>query len=187
MRKLIAFMQTTIDGYFASPTGDMSWAHRGASDREWKDFVEGNASGGGELVFGRKTYEMMVQYWPTPQAAERSPLVAERMNALPKIVFSRTLERASWRNTRLVKGDLVAEMRKLKTADGPDMAILGSGSIVKQLAEAGLIDEFQIVVNPLALGGGQSLFGGVGHRLPLRLMQTRSFANGNVLLRYAGA
>jgi dihydrofolate reductase len=99
-------------------------------------------------------------------------------------VFSRTLEKASWKNTKLVKGDIAAEVRKMKKESGPDMAILGSGSIVSQLAQAGLIDEFQIVVNPIVLGKGQSLFDGVKDRLTLKLIKTRAFANGNVVLYY---
>ena len=108
------------------------------------------------------------------------------MNSLPKIVFSRTLDEASWRNTQLLKGDLVAEVRELKEGAGEDMAILGSGSIVSQLAQAGLIDEFQIVVNPVVLGKGSALFDGI-RSLPLKLTKTRAFANGNVFLCYEPA
>jgi dihydrofolate reductase len=106
------------------------------------------------------------------------------MNQLPKVVFSRTLRQVSWQNTTLVKGDLAAAVRDLKRAPGPDMVILGSGSIVSQLAQVGLIDHFQIVVNPIVLGKGKSMFDGVQTTLALRLTGTRSFANGNVLLDY---
>jgi dihydrofolate reductase len=112
------------------------------------------------------------------------PSVAEGMNQSPKIVFSRTLDKASWNNTRLVKGDIATEMRKLKNEPGPGMAILGSGSIVAQLAQERLIDEFQIVVNPIALGNGKTMFNGIKERLPLKQTSTRTFGNGNVLLCY---
>jgi dihydrofolate reductase len=187
MRKLIVFNQVTLDGYFAGPGGDISWAHKGKSDPEWNAFVAENASGGGMLVFGRVTYEMMASYWPTPLAAERDPVVAERLNALPKIVFSRTLDKASWQNTKLLKGDLAAEMRKLKQQPGPGMAILGSGRITAQLAAAGLIDAFQLVVNPIVLGSGRTMFDGIEKQLALKLIRTRAFANGNVLLSYEPA
>jgi len=184
MRRLISFTQVTLDGYFTGRNGDLSWAHEGQQDAEWNALVAENASGGGVLLFGRMTYELMVSYWPTPAALANDPVVAERMNNLPKVVFSRTLDRASWSNTRLVKGDLAAEVRMMKQEAGEGMAILGSGSIVSQLAQAGLIDEYQIVVKPVALGEGRTMFDGIRQKLALRLMSTRAFSNGNVLLSY---
>jgi dihydrofolate reductase len=136
------------------------------------------------LVFGRITYEMMASFWPTPQAMQMMPAVAEGMNKSPKIVFSRTLDEASWKNTRLIKGDISAQMRALKEETGAGMAILGSGSIVSQLAQAGLIDEYQFVTNPIVLGGGRTMFEGVKEKLHLKLINARTFQNGNVLLRY---
>jgi len=96
----------------------------------------------------------MAGFWTTPYAMENMPVVAERMNNLPKVVFSRTLDKASWNNTTLIKGDLAAETRKIKQEPGNDMVILGSGSIVSQLAQEGLIDEYEVVVNPIVLGEG---------------------------------
>lgn len=182
MRKLAVFNSVTLDGYFVDTKGDMSWAHR--DDPEWNAFVADNASGEAVLVFGRVTYEMMASWWPTPRALQSMPVVAERMNSLQKVVFSRTLDRASWNNTRLVKSDLASSIRQMKREPGNDLIILGSGSIVAQLAQEGLIDEFQIALNPIALGAGRTMFDGVRERLRLKLTQTRSFANGNVFLRY---
>src|SRR5262249_41155733 len=147
-------------------------------------FGDANAKSGGTLLFGRVTYELMAGYWATPMAAKNTPTIAERMNHLPKIVFSRTLDKASWNNTRILKGDLAAEIRKLKQEPGDDMVILGSGSIVSQRAQEGLIDEYQIVVSPIALGRGRTLFDGVKNRQPLKLTKSRAFANGNVFLVY---
>jgi len=182
MPRVIAFEQVSLDGYFVDSKGDMSWAHN--QDPEWNEFISSNASAEGTLLFGRVTYEMMASFWPTPEAMERLPVVAEGMNKLPKLVFSRTLRKASWTNTTLVKGDLVTQVRKLKKAAGPDMAILGSGNIVSQLAQAGLIDEFQIVVNPIVLGSGKTLFEGAKEKIALELIKTRAFTNGNVVLYY---
>jgi dihydrofolate reductase len=182
MRKVIVFNQVTLDGYFTDLKGDMSWAHK--QDPEWNAFVAENATGGGVLVFGRITYEMMASWWSTPQAIQSMPVVAEQMNQLPKVVFSRTLDQASWNNTKLVKGSLAAEVRKMKQEPGPDMAIMGSGSIVSQLAQEGLIDEYQIVVNPIVLGKGRTMFDSVTERLTLKRTKTRAFGNGNVLLCY---
>ncbi len=100
MRKLSVFNSVSIDGYFTDAHGDMSWAHR--QDPGWEAFASENASGGGVLLFGRITYELMASYWPTPAALEALPVVAAQMNALPKVVFSRTLPEASWQNTELV-------------------------------------------------------------------------------------
>lgn len=185
MRKIVAFEQVSLDGFFVDAKGDMSWAHK--QDAEWNAFTAGNAGGDGALLFGRKTYEMMAGFWPTPMAMQAMPDVAQGMNNLPKIVFSRTLDSTSWQNTTLVKGDLVTTMRAMKEEAGPDMVILGSGSIVAQLAAEGLIDEFQIIVNPLVLGAGRTLFEGVVDKVPLKLLKTREFKNGNVILYYARA
>jgi dihydrofolate reductase len=182
MRKLIVFNQVSLDGYFVDGKGDMNWAR--AQDPEWNAFTQENASGGGELLFGRKTYDLMASFWPTPAAQQCFPEVAKGMNGSPKIVFSRTMDSAAWNNTKLVKGDIAAEVRKMKAAPGPGMAILGSGTIVAQLAPEGVIDEYQIVVSPIALGSGRTLFEGLREKLPLKLTKTRAFGNGNVLLCY---
>jgi dihydrofolate reductase len=187
MRKLAAFIQLSLDGYYADASGDMSWAHKGPDDAEWDAFVSGNASGGGELVFGRVTYEMMASFWPTPQALQMMPVVAERMNNLPKIVFSRTLTAATWHNTRLLTGNLAAEVQKLKAEPGQDLVILGSGSLIPQLAIARLLDELQVVINPLALGSGRALFAGLANRVDFNLTRSQAFSNGNVVLTYVPA
>jgi dihydrofolate reductase len=182
MSKLVTYNMVSLDAYFTDANGDMSWAHK--KDPEWQAFVSENASGGGQLLFGRVTYDLMASFWPTPFAAQSNPIVVERMNSLPKFVFSRTLDKASWNNTTLVKGDLATEVRKLKREPGPNMTLMGSGSIVAQLADAGLIDEYQIVVSPLVLGNGRTLFEGVKKKLPMKLTKSRAFGNGNVVLCY---
>ena len=188
MPRLVAFNQVTLDGYFCGADGDIGWAHKSPQDAQWNAFVAENAAGRGRLVFGRVTYELMASFWPTPAATASLPLLARQMNERPKVVFSRSLDKASveasWNNTRLVRADLAAEVRKMKNEPGEDMAILGSGSIVAQLAGQGLIDEFQIVVNPIVLGRGRTLFDGSAQKLSLRLIKTRVFDNGNVLLCY---
>ena len=184
MRKLSVFNQVSVDGYFKSSDGESAWMHDQADDAEYREFVAGNAGGGGVLVFGRKTYEMMVAFWPTPAASEQFPAVAKQMNGLPKIVFSRTLKKASWNNTNLVKGDAVAEMRKFKSEPGEPMVILGSGFLVSQLAQADLIDEYQLVIVPVVLGEGKTMFQGLSRRLDLALKRTRSFRNGRAFMLY---
>ena len=189
MRKLIAFNHVTLDGYFTGANNDMSWAYKGNDDAEFAEFVASNASGGGELLFGRVTYAMMASYWPTPIADQHNPEVAKGMNSMRKVVFSRTLKEATWNNTRLIHtgesaDGLVEAVRKLKEEDGPGMAILGSGSIVAQLALANVIDEYQMVVDPVALGNGRTMFDGIDGQLSLKLKDSRTFRNGKVYLCY---
>lgn len=183
MPSLTMFDSISLDGYFTDGHDDMSWAH--GRDPEWDAFVQGNASGGGVLVFGRKTYDLMVRFWPTPMARQTMPAVAEQMNARRKIVFSRTLTQVDWANTTLLQGDLVAEMTRLKREPGDHLVILGSGSLVAQLTEAQLIDSYQIAVVPVVLGAGRSLFEGVKRRPTLQLTDSRRFANGNLVNTYA--
>jgi dihydrofolate reductase len=185
MPKLVVFNHVSLDGYFVDENSDMSWARSDHQDAEWNTFVTENASGGGVLVFGRITYQLMASFWPTPVAIENMPGVAEGMNSASKVVFSRTLDQASWANTKLVKGNLAGEIRRMKSEPGEGMAILGSGTIVSQLAAEGLIDEYMIVVNPVVLGKGRTMFEGV--KAKLKLTKTRAFKNGNVLLCYEPA
>jgi dihydrofolate reductase len=184
MSKLVVFNNVTLDGYFTGADGDFSWGHNGMEDAEFKAFVNDNASGEGRLLFGRITYELMASYWPTPIAFKNDPIVAEGMNRMLKVVFSRSLENVSWSNTQLVKGDLVSAIRKMKNETGNDMTILGSGSIVSQLAPEGLIDEYQVVLNPVVLGKGRTMFDGIKEKLNLKLTKTRSFSSGKVFLCY---
>jgi dihydrofolate reductase len=180
MRKLHVFESISIDGYFADTNGDMSWAHAGREDPEFTEWVGGNASGGGELLFGRKTYQMMEAFWTTPVAAKQMPAVAKGMNAARKYVASKTIQPA-WNNTHLLKGDLVHAVKDLKASEGPGITILGSGSVVAQLGEARLVDEYQFVIIPVAVGGGRTVFT-KGRKL--RLLSERVFRCGNVVVTY---
>ena len=183
MRKLTVFNHISLDGYFTDKDNSLNWVHM-ANDPEFDQFVQGNAQSGGELIFGRITYQMMASYWPTPMALEQNPIVAERMNALQKVVFSRTLHSVSWQNTRLVKNNLTDEILAMKQSSGKDMVIMGSGNLVSQLAQARLIDVYQLVVNPVVLGSGRTLFDGMAEKLQLKLTDSRVFKNGKIVLTY---
>jgi dihydrofolate reductase len=184
MAKLSVFNSISLDGYFTAADGDLGWAHAAPPDPEWDAFVAGNAKGGGALILGRITYELMVMYWPTPAAKRDNPTIAEAMNRMTKVVFSKTLDGSDWENTRIVKSDPAAEVRKLKSGKGPDMVVLGSGTIVSQLTNARLIDEYQFVVLPIVLGKGRTMFDGVEEPLTMKQTESRAFKNGNVFLRY---
>ncbi|MEO5815982.1 MAG: dihydrofolate reductase family protein [Gemmatimonadaceae bacterium] len=185
MRRVSVFNQISLDGYFTDDKGGMSWAHEGSEDPEFKEFVAGNARGGeSTLVFGRITYQLMESFWPTPQAIEQMPVVAEGMNRRRKVVFSKTLDTATWQNTTLVKTDPVDAVKKMKQESGEDMVIMGSGTIISQLADAGLIDAYQFVLSPLALGKGRTMFEGVTKRLDMKQVSERAFKNGKIVLGY---
>lgn len=184
MRKLIVFNHISLDGYFVDANGTMYWAKTRKDDAEWNAFVAENASGDGPLLFGRKTYELMIQYWPTPMAKQHDAAIADRMNKLPKVVFSKTLEDVSWSNTRLVKSDLADEVRRMKEESGDGITILGSGTLVTQLSDAKLIDEYHVVINPVALGNGRTMFEEIKDKLEVTPVKSRTFGNGCVYLVY---
>jgi dihydrofolate reductase len=126
----------------------------------------------------------MAAYWPTDQAQANDPAITSRMNTKPKLVFSTALEHAGWSNTTVITGEAVAQMEKVKTAHGSELLVLGSAHLTAHLAVAGLLDELRIMVSPIALGQGRSLFEDLKGRLALRLMRVRQFDSGNVLLTY---
>lgn len=181
MRKLYSFQMMTLDGFYEGPNQEFDfWT----DDGEFSEFSVGQLSDAGVLVFGRMTYEGMAGYWPTEAAREGDPVVAELMNTIPKIVVSTTLESADWSNTSLVGANVADELSKLKRQPGKDLAIMGSPNLTVSLIGMGLVDELRVMVNPVVLGDGRSLFRSTDHRLPLKLLQTRTFSSGNVLLTY---
>ena len=184
MPKLNMFNSVSLDGYFTDASNDISWAHAAPGDSEHMEFIAGNAKGTGALVFGRVTYDMMVGFWPTPMAAQMMPEVAAAMNRAPKYVFSRSLGGANWANTTVLNGDPATEIARLKREKGPGLTVLGSGSIVKQLTTAGLIDDYQLMLCPVILGSGRTLFDGAPGRPMLKLVDSRTFKNGRVFLHY---
>ena len=182
MRKVFLFNMTTLDGYFEGSNQDISWHN---VDEEFNEFAIEQLNEVGTLLFGRVTYQGMASYWPTEFAISNDPEVAGLMNSLPKVVFSRTLDKAEWNNTKLVKENIVDAVSELKGQSGNDIAIFGSSDLAVTLAESGLIDEYRIIVNPVFLGGGTPLLKGIKEKLKLKLLNARIFKSGNVLLYYA--
>ncbi len=182
-RKLNVFENISLDGYFTDILGDMGWAHEEHRDAEFAEFTASNAAGGGALLFGRVTYETMQAFWTT-ERAQAMPEIAQMLNALPKFVFSRTLKTADWNNTTLLHGEPEAEVMRLKNQSGGDITVLGSGTIVSQLAQAKLVDSYAFIICPVILGGGRTLFEDLKERRALKLQQTRSFKNGKTFLSY---
>ena len=185
MRKITAFENVSLDGYFAGPNGEIDWFVSSSHGQTEEDkFAVDSLKSTDILLFGRITYELMARYWPTADAMKNSPILAERINDVPKIVFSRTLNKVGWQNTTLMKENIVEEIQRMKNQPGKNLAILGSSSIVSAFAQHGLIDEYSIMVNPVILGGGRSMFQGIENRLHLKLIETKTFKSGNVLLHY---
>ena len=181
MGKLSVFNFVTLNGFYKGANEDISWHRHGAEESE---YAATGANSESVLLFGRVTYEMMVAFWPTAAAHQSMPDVAAGMNRSEKIVFSKRLENVEWENTKLIKHNIVKEIKKRKETSDKNMTILGSGSIVSQFAEAGLIDEYQIMVDPIALGQGTPLFEGIKANLELVLTGSKVFKSGTILLSY---
>jgi len=181
MRKVILFNMVSLDGFFEDSKAALDWH---IVDAEFVAFAIRQLDSIGTILFGRITYQMMASYWPTEAAIQRDPVIARQMNQTPKIVFSTTLEAVPWENSTLVKQNPVAEVARLRQQPGKDMILFGSAKLAAVLARHGLIDEYRIVVNPIVLGSGHPLFPGVAARLPMKLLSTRVFGSGCVLLIY---
>jgi dihydrofolate reductase len=181
MRKLLSFMVVTLDGYYEGPEGEFDWPN---VDDEFNEFAISQMNDIGMLVFGRATYEGMASYWPTPAALEDDPAIADRMNSIPKVVFSSTLDSADWENSTLVTGNAAEAIAELKQQPGKDLAMFGSPTLTASLIEQGLVDELRVMVHPILLGGGKSLFSTLHRRMPVELERTTVFKSGNVLLHY---
>lgn len=174
-------MMVSLDGYFEGPNSQIDWHN---VDEEYSEYAAGLLSSVDAILFGRVTYQLMESYWPTSVAASRDPIIANKMNQMAKIVFTKTLDWTDWQNTSIVKGDLIENISNLKQQPGKDLVILGSGMLVAELTRYGLIDEYQLIVNPVVLGSGHSLFKELHDKVQLSLLESKPFQSGNVLLRY---
>ncbi len=185
MRKIIVFNLVTVDGLFAGPNGEIDWHN---FDDEMGKYSVKQMKSLGALIFGKTTYELMASYWPTLDGIKSEPVVAGIMNNIPKMVFSKTLKEVKdgpiWKNVTVFREIKPEEFIKMKEQEGRDIAIFGSGTIVQQFTNLGLIDEYRLIVNPLILGEGKPLFKDIKNKINLKLINTRVFKNGNVLLCY---
>lgn len=181
MKKLTVFNFITLNGFYKDSDNGIGWhKHDGDGDDHASDSMRTKST----LLFGRVTYEMMASFWPTPMAMEQMPEVAKGMNKANKIVFSRTLKKTDWSNTKIISSNLVDAVKKLKKESDHDLTILGSGSMVTQLADANLIDGYQIMIDPVALGAGTPIFHNMKKGLDLKLITSKVFKSGVVMLDY---
>jgi dihydrofolate reductase len=201
-RRIVTFNHVSVDGYFSRPDGSLSWVVQDAElDRSVATTIEQSKrdEGNDTLLFGRRTYEQFEAFWPhalgdsptspDPHHAGRSSpevrAMAVMLNEATKLVFSRSRQKVTWKNSRLLHEIDPREIEALKAQPGKDIMIFGSGSVVSQLTQDGLIDEYQFIVGPLVLGSGRQLITGVPQSLKLDLLEARAYPSGNVKLRYA--
>jgi len=186
MGRLTSFTYVSVDGAYAGPHGDIDWFKDISKDADFDAWSHSEAGSDNTLVFGRTTYQMMKSWWPTPQAMQADPHMAKVVNESPKIVFSGTLGEAQeaphWKNVTVVREVDAKDVRKRKDRAN-SLTILGSGSIVRQLSNLGLIDEYALVVVPLVLPDGKRLFQDV-EKKSLALLESRSFKNGLTVMRF---
>lgn len=196
-RRIVMFNRVAADGCFAGSDGNLDWV---VPEEELDKSAAEGLSGTDAMLFGRRTYEMFEGFWPGV-AADNSPTapdphgagrhspemraLADWINKTTKVVFSRTRKEVSWKNSHLLREFDPREIIAMKSQPGQDIMIFGSGSIVSQLTQHGLIDEYQLVVSPLFLSSGRPLIDGLPKSTPLELLEVRQFSSGNVRLRYA--
>ena len=181
MRKLILFNMVSLDGFFEGLNHSLEWHN---VDEEFNEFAIEQLNSADILLFGRITYDLMAGYWPTLAATTDDPIVAYKMNTISKIVFSRSMEKADWENTRLVKENIKEVIMTLKNQKGKDIFIFGSATLATMLREMNLIDEYRIIINPVLIGQGKPLFLNINGMIHLKLLKTRKFKSGNLLLYY---
>ena len=186
MRTLVYSMAVSLDGFVEGRGRELDWS---TPDDELHQFWNDQARKSTTALYGRRLYELMAGFWPTADADPDAPATiaefARLWRAMPKVVFSSTLEEVGW-NSRLVRGDAAAEVERLKAEPGGDMEV-GGPTLASALIERGLVDEFRLVVHPVVLGGGTPFFPPLERRLALRLVESRRFGSGVVYLRYAAS
>lgn len=183
MRKLVYFSMVSLDGFVARPNGDLDWV---MVDEEVHTFVNERQAELGGYLYGRRMYELMADYWPTADQDPSAPGYITEFSRIwkkmPKVVFSRTLEHVAW-NSRLVKGDVGEEIARLKAEPGKHLEV-GGAELAGTVMRLGLVDEYELFVNPVVLGSGIRAFPSLDHSTDLKLVETRTFGSGVVFLRY---
>lgn len=179
MRKIIVSNLVSLDGYFEGMNQDLSWF---MVDEEFFDYARKLLHEADTILFGRTTYQQMAAYWPNTK--DNDAVITEKMNSLKKIVFSKTLDKAEWNNSIVIKEKIDEEINKLKQQPGKDMVIFGSGTIVSEFTQWKLIDEYRLIINPVILGNGNPLFRSLNEKLNLKLTDTKKLKSGVVILTY---
>jgi len=186
MRKLVLFMHTSLDGFVAGPNGEMDWIN---VDEEIFDYAGQRTNEADTALYGRVTYQMMESYWPTaaqlPTATKHDVEHSKWYNKVAKVVLSKTMKETSLTNTKIIDGNLAAEIVKLKQDAGKDILMFGSPTAAHSLMTEKLIDDYWLFVNPVLLGRGIPLFNGVKEKSALKLVESNIFSSGVVCLHYS--
>lgn len=181
------FNLVSVDGFFAGVDGSIDWH---VVDDEFNQYALEVIKDLDTILFGRVTYQIFEDFWPKalsdPKLSKEDQRIAQFIDSANKIVFSTTLGKVTWKNTTLLHVIDAGTIEKLKQETGKDLVIYGSGTLVRQLANLGLIDEYRVIVNPVILGKGKPLFEDI-HKKNLTLLKTKKFNSGNILLCYEPA
>ncbi len=181
MSKLIFFNMVSIDGFFEGKNKELDWH---IIDEEFNEFAIEQLNSADRLIFGRKTYEGMANYWTSERALSNDPMITKRMNEISKNVFSKKLVEVNWKNTNLFKNSVFNVVSDLKEKSSKNVLVLGSANLSETLTKDGLIDLYRIMINPIILGKGNPLFPNLDTQLKLKLVNSRTFDSGNVLMEY---
>ena len=198
MRRILMFNHVTADGYFAGTDGNLNWV---VPDEEIDKAAVQQMPTIDTILLGRRTYELFEAYWPHAlndsetaadphDSSRRSSTLREMaiwINEARKLVLSRTLKKVGWNNTHILPEIDPGAIQALKRGPGKDIIVFGSGSVVSELTNHGLIDEYQFVVNPILLGRGKPLMEGRSNGSKLKLRESKQYPSGNVVLRYGRA
>ena len=183
MRKLKLQVQITVDGFVAGPNGELDWMSFSTDEKSAKRINELTDSSD-TILLGRKMTDGFIDYWTSVKPESEEYSFAKKMIDIPKVVFSKTVTESRWINTTVANGDLVEEVEKLKNSDGKDIIVYGGATFVSSLIKNSLIDEYHLIVNPVAIGKGMTIFGDSEEKLKLKLIKAESFASGEVELWY---
>ena len=181
MRPVASFIFISLDGFYEGPNGELDWPRL---DTEFEEQAVRQLNKADTLGFGRATYETMAAYWPTEQAEVNDPRITSRMNGMDKVVFSSTLTDADWSGTTVLHSDATQHVKDIRAGSGKDLLIMGSPHLTAHLMQAGVLDELRIMIFPIVLGQGRSLFEALGNWVSLALLDVNQFDSGNVTLTY---
>ena len=181
MRKLFLQINVSVDGFIEDAAGEIDWHF---ADAEFAEFIDTTLLSIDAMIFGRVAFEKLARYWPAASPPEASEVQVRLMHDLPKYVVSDRLGRTDWSNSHIVGGDVAAAITALKQQPGGDIALFAGAVVATSFVQLGLIDEYRLIVNPVLLGAGTRLFDGEYEKSELRLIETRRFASGAVVLFY---
>ncbi len=179
MRRIILLQSVSLDGYFEGPNHDLSWI-----EQDYEAFDTRGEYTIDAFLFGHRTYDLVKAFWSTDQGMQTAPEMAKSLTDNVKIVASRVGFEPGWNNVKVITGNVIGQIRKIKTWPGADLMMFGSNQLVVSLMEEGLVDAFQIIVRPVAIGKGTPLFAGLKKRVALDLKNVNKFKSGAVMLTY---